>query len=202
MHRWDLALSITLTLACLLAQSTASAQTCADGRVATSGYCCWPGQTFDANAGRCSGPPRCPAGWSGSGADCVRGAAPTTQGFAGPAHNDGLATAGAFVVLGGYVVGAMSGSLLGALAGPGSPGSAFPNWPVAFVPIAHPFAALGGVGDYVVPLVGATLLGSLTEIIGIVLIVMGLTDVTEYRPELAVGAARLRFDLGGPALVF
>jgi hypothetical protein len=214
MHRPVLA--IVLTLASLLAASTANAQTCADGRVAASGYCCWPGQTFDTDAGRCMGPPRCPEGWSGSGADCVRIASATQgfasggttgpeaspQGFASPAHNDGLAAAGAYVILCGYVVGAMSGSLLGAFAGPGSPGSAFPNWPVAFVPIAHPVAAYPGYGEYVLPLVAVTLLGTITEIVGIVLVVLGLTDTGDAGPELAVGAARLRFDPGGLALVF
>jgi hypothetical protein len=52
----------------------ARAQECADGRVntpETAGRCCWPGQSWSDQLGRCSGPPTCPAGRSASGDDCV-----------------------------------------------------------------------------------------------------------------------------------
>lgn len=47
---------------------------CAAGRVvneATAGRCCWPGQRWDAEAARCEGPPRCPAGHVAEGERCV-----------------------------------------------------------------------------------------------------------------------------------
>lgn len=48
---------------------------CADGRVAseaTGGRCCWPGQTFSEQHGRCAGPPRCPEGWVAEGDTCLQ----------------------------------------------------------------------------------------------------------------------------------
>jgi hypothetical protein len=65
--------SVALTALVLLATVTATAQ-CAGGRVvdaATEGRCCWPGQTWDAAAGRCAGAPRCPEGLGGAGDECV-----------------------------------------------------------------------------------------------------------------------------------
>lgn len=47
---------------------------CSGGREATEasqGRCCWPGQVYSAEYGRCDGPPRCPAGLVASGNDCV-----------------------------------------------------------------------------------------------------------------------------------
>ncbi len=47
---------------------------CTEGRVATTesaGRCCWPGQTWARDLGRCDGPPSCPAGLAGSGDSCI-----------------------------------------------------------------------------------------------------------------------------------
>ena len=58
------------------------APVCQGGRVAdsgTRGRCCWPGQVWSPEAGRCAGPPTCPSGLAAQGDDCVRtsGSAPT-----------------------------------------------------------------------------------------------------------------------------
>jgi hypothetical protein len=53
--------------------ATADAR-CAEGRVAgvaTSGRCCWPGQVWAEDLGRCRGPPRCPRGLVSHGDECV-----------------------------------------------------------------------------------------------------------------------------------
>ncbi len=61
-----------LILTCLSVAGRLEAQACETGRVPVDGgYCCWPGQTFDVAANRCSDPPSCPEGFLGSGADCV-----------------------------------------------------------------------------------------------------------------------------------
>jgi hypothetical protein len=62
-----------------LAGTRLEAQACETGRVPVDGgYCCWPGQTFDVAANRCSGAPICPEGFLGSGAECVL-ASPATS---------------------------------------------------------------------------------------------------------------------------
>jgi hypothetical protein len=51
------------------------APVCADGReitAETAGRCCWPGQAWRDDLNRCDGAPRCPPGWAGDGAGCVR----------------------------------------------------------------------------------------------------------------------------------
>lgn len=67
------ALSAALVVLALTApRGEAAAQTCAGGRITTQeGYCCWPGQRWDASAGRCDGPPRCPSPLAASGSECV-----------------------------------------------------------------------------------------------------------------------------------
>lgn len=52
----------------------ARAQECAEGRVSspeTAGRCCWPGQSWSEEHGRCSGPPSCPEGLTAEGDRCV-----------------------------------------------------------------------------------------------------------------------------------
>lgn len=61
--------------------SMVSAQ-CAPGRVAneaTGGRCCWPGQSWSNEQSRCEGPPTCPAGMWGEGADCVAATPPHAE---------------------------------------------------------------------------------------------------------------------------
>lgn len=63
--------------AVLLVSVNAEAQ-CARGRLqteATAGRCCWPGQVWDEEDNRCSGPPDCPAGFGGEGDSCIEEAA-------------------------------------------------------------------------------------------------------------------------------
>lgn len=75
-----------LVAASLGTTSTALAQQCAGGRVvtpATEGRCCWPGQVFSVQTGRCQGPPQCPPGLAAAGDDCV----PATTGTWEPAQS-------------------------------------------------------------------------------------------------------------------
>ncbi|MGE0791681.1 MAG: hypothetical protein AB7S26_38755 [Sandaracinaceae bacterium] len=47
---------------------------CAEGMAIgefTEGRCCWPGQRWDDEHGRCSGPPACANGWAARGDECV-----------------------------------------------------------------------------------------------------------------------------------
>lgn len=69
------------SLASLAAAPRAHAQTaCAGGRVVTAeGYCCWPGQRWDAEDLRCSGAPSCPAPLTAAGEACVDGTSPTRE---------------------------------------------------------------------------------------------------------------------------
>lgn len=53
---------------------------CSEGRdvgPTTYGRCCWPGQSFSIERGRCEGPPSCDAGWVSHGDDCVAARAPS-----------------------------------------------------------------------------------------------------------------------------
>lgn len=62
-----------------LAPARAVAQQCSEGRVAswsTQGRCCWPGQSFSPQLGRCVGAPQCPSGRVAAGDECVAPAAP------------------------------------------------------------------------------------------------------------------------------
>jgi hypothetical protein len=61
---------------------------CAEGRVRTEGFCCWPGQTFSTDARRCEGAPHCPDGTVEHGEQCVlplsATASPSTAGVPAP----------------------------------------------------------------------------------------------------------------------
>lgn len=66
------------TMLVLLPASLTHGQ-CLEGRVVSDqsgGRCCWPGQSWNDDAARCSGPPSCPDGWAGAGDECVRVNAP------------------------------------------------------------------------------------------------------------------------------
>ena len=76
---------LVVVVSCFAA--SARAQECAEGRVAseaTAGRCCWPGQAWDAEHGRCSGPPSCPAGRVAEGDACVSPSAPVVVPSAPP----------------------------------------------------------------------------------------------------------------------
>lgn len=64
--------STTVAFAMLLLPGGVRAQSCAPGMERTpEGYCCWPAQRWMEEQNRCGGPPRCPTGMVGAGADCV-----------------------------------------------------------------------------------------------------------------------------------
>lgn len=76
-------------LSSLLVAGRASAQpACTDGRVRaaeTRGRCCWPGQVWARDIGRCEGPPSCPSGLASEGDDCVPAVVPHTPAPIAPA---------------------------------------------------------------------------------------------------------------------
>ncbi|HJL18156.1 MAG TPA: hypothetical protein RMH99_21005 [Sandaracinaceae bacterium LLY-WYZ-13_1] len=81
--------AVTLVAALWMVTGSARAQQCGGGRVATAatqGRCCWPGQHWDPQYGRCAGPPECPPGMLPAGDDCVAagagGAVTTTSALA------------------------------------------------------------------------------------------------------------------------
>lgn len=69
-----LAASAALALLALASTPVALAQeACLEGRVrstASAGRCCWPGQSWARDLGRCEGPPTCPAGLVEDGDEC------------------------------------------------------------------------------------------------------------------------------------
>ncbi len=81
-----------MTLACLVATVALAAPTAAEAQCAlgreispdTAGRCCWPAQRWNAEAGRCEGPPRCPEGWVAEGDACLREAPPVAPEVAAP----------------------------------------------------------------------------------------------------------------------
>ena len=74
-------------VACLVASSlvggpfitSAQAQDCAEGRERVEGRCCWPGQSWSLEHGRCEGLPECPSELVEHGESCV-GAVMTAPG--------------------------------------------------------------------------------------------------------------------------
>jgi hypothetical protein len=62
-------------IAALVVASTASAQTCEEGRVSVAAHCCWPGQTFSSERARCEGAPECPSTLTAHGEACIARAA-------------------------------------------------------------------------------------------------------------------------------
>ena len=68
-----------VALSVLVCPRVASAQeACSEGRVRTRetrGRCCWPGQAWARDLGRCEGAPTCPDGLAASGDECVAAAA-------------------------------------------------------------------------------------------------------------------------------
>lgn len=54
--------------------SSARAQDCSEGRVRVEGRCCWPGQSWSLEHGRCDGAPLCPPGLVEHGETCVASA--------------------------------------------------------------------------------------------------------------------------------
>jgi hypothetical protein len=64
---------LSLVVGALLTPITARAQ-CAEGRArsaATAGRCCWPGQRFSTERGRCEGAPSCPSPLVAHGDACI-----------------------------------------------------------------------------------------------------------------------------------
>jgi hypothetical protein len=72
MQRAILLFAVTCSLG--LGYAARAEAQCAEGREAseaTAGRCCWPAQSWNAEAGRCEGPPSCPAGRVAEGDTCV-----------------------------------------------------------------------------------------------------------------------------------
>ena len=63
-------LPITVALVAL-SGSVARAQTCTDGRIDLEGHCCWPGQDWSFELGRCDGGPTCPPFLVAHGESCI-----------------------------------------------------------------------------------------------------------------------------------
>jgi hypothetical protein len=69
---------LLVALSAVLYPLAASAQEdCTEGRLRTHqtrGRCCWPGQAWARDLGRCEGAPTCPAGLAASGDECIAAA--------------------------------------------------------------------------------------------------------------------------------
>lgn len=73
MSRFASTMSSLVIAAVLVLPTASSAQdACGGGRVREShGRCCWPGQSWARDIGRCEGPPSCPPGTTAEGDDCL-----------------------------------------------------------------------------------------------------------------------------------
>jgi hypothetical protein len=73
-----------------------------------------------------------------------------------------------------------------------------PNWPVAFVPLGHPFAMIGNYGGTAANVMWATeLLGTALEIGGAIALALGIVGHPTTDGGLAVGPMRLRLSAPG-----
>ncbi len=77
------ALVLGVAFVALFAGRASAQSACAEGMLRgprTAGHCCWPGQSWARDHGRCEGPPSCPSGLAEQGDDCVPATvvAPTT----------------------------------------------------------------------------------------------------------------------------
>jgi hypothetical protein len=199
--------SAALVATIMLGAADAAAQDCAEGRVSVDGYCCWPGQTFDAAAGRCSGPPMCPTGRVASGAECVpvvepaAPAAPTAAPAATRSADVGLIAAGATLIGVGYLGAVVTSVVMGqqtASAGFGARVQAVPNWWVGFFPLVHAAAASGACcGSYDLPVIIAGIAGAAMEIGGTVLLVLGIIGHEQEPAGITAGPVRLQLGARG-----
>lgn len=69
---------VALVLASASAPAMAVAQECSEGRLRIEGRCCWPGQSWSLEHGRCDGAPTCPTGLVEHGETCVAPAVSST----------------------------------------------------------------------------------------------------------------------------
>lgn len=200
--------AIAWVLVVLLTGSVAHAQNCEGGRVAVSGgYCCWPGQTFDLASNRCAGPPVCPDGLQASGAECVEAGRQSRddgsfESAGRPArHVDGgLIGAGVALIAVGYLGAAITGIVMGQQTSRGV--QVIPNWWVALIPVAHPFAAVGACtscGTFDIPMIIGGVGGTVLELVGTLLLVLGVVgheDEPARGPGLTLRPSAPFADLG------
>jgi hypothetical protein len=218
-------LGFGLALACSLGlgfSDRAEAQ-CAEGRQAseaTAGRCCWPAQSWNAEAARCEGPPSCPAGRFAEGDTCVP-AARAAQSYSGaPAASYGapgptfatttagyspepgqmltikspieeLIITGGLMAITGFAYNVIAGSVLLSGWGNGSP------WTL-YIPLAGGFI-YPAVDGYSYSSTGEVfgIPGAGLQVIGLALMIIGAAaHETSFRPA---GAASVTPELvGGP----
>jgi hypothetical protein len=180
--------------------SPASAQ-CAEGRVvseSTAGRCCWPAQHWNAEAGRCEGPPSCPAGRVAAGDDCALAApvaspaiVPVHAPYAGPlapelrtrtTFDEGLVIAGTTTLVVGYVYSLIVGGVFFGGAGY-----------MAFIPVIGGFL-------WLIPFLPYGLYfgiaGSVVQTVGLITLIVGLVQ----RVEVYAGGDRPHRAGGGPTI--
>ena len=79
---------LVASLLLLIAGRAQAQAACEEGRersALTEGRCCWPGQTWANELGRCEGPPECPATRVAAGDECVPRAQTVARELAAPA---------------------------------------------------------------------------------------------------------------------
>jgi hypothetical protein len=203
-------LLFSIALAAIVVPSLASAQ-CDEGRVAseaTAGRCCWPAQHWNEVAGRCEGPPSCPAGRVAAGDDCALAAPvaapvvalvepierpPTVSPYTGRAarietgttFDGGLVIAGSVTLGIAYVYSLIVGGIF-----------IFSGGYTAFIPV------VGGL-VWLAPSLAHGLYfgiaGSAVQIVGLITLIVGLVQQV---PTYALAERRMRAGLpsitGGP----
>ena len=157
-------------IAALLVPEVGAAQ-CAGGRAvseATAGRCCWPGQRWDDERGRCAGEVGCPEGGRASGEGCAR--APRRHRVDAPIEP--LVVSGLLTALTGYVF-----TTTAAVGASGRCNDGL--WEVAYAPVGGGFAWAGLDGhdcfDDRPSRIGDTfgLPGSAVQVLGLVLATLG-----------------------------
>lgn len=163
---------------------------CVEGRIeseATAGRCCWPGQTWDAEHARCSGPPTCPAERVAEGDACVLATppapiasvaetSPTRAAPEAPAHRmyDEHVIGGAITLGASWFITAVMGTV--------------DENPIAWIPLAGSFLWAYFRGDLVPMILGIA--GTVTQALGLVLLIIGVVghDVDASEALLVPGA--------------
>lgn len=181
---------------------------CAAGRVAselTLGRCCWPGQGFSAERGRCEGAPMCPAGWLAHGDDCVATTAvgaPAAAATTAPATTLGTRTAAQHGVIGAGVTLLFAGFTASATYGPSVSSSCDASsgllWVIPFAggligaatqrcSFGGSYAAGADIGDWVMASATAAF-----QVIGLILLIHGATNRRPITPR----TSSVQLDLG------
>jgi len=165
------------------------------------GYCCWPGQTFDVQLDRCSGPPSCPAGFVGVGSGCEISAGQSIDVRTEDAPNRSAPTSGRerdAGLLGGGAALCFVHYLGAVFTHFGVASSDFLTlWPLTFFPVVHNLAMIDNRGGTSVAIAwGVGFLCGAAEIAGLVMMIVG--DVGHVRREARPAAVTWRVT-GGPS---